>query len=834
MAARFPDRLKGLVELALDLHWAWSHNGDALWAEVDAEGWRRTQNPFVILRGLTQQRLEALNGDTGFIGRLDSVLEARRQYLQRQSWWQDDKAAGGLRGVAYFSMEFGLCEALPLYAGGLGILAGDLLKSSSDLGVPITGIGLMYRQGYFRQRLDPDGWQHALYVHNDPADLPIAPVFAPDGALLTITINLPGRDLRLRAWRTQVGRVALYLLDSNDPWNQASDRGITDRLYGGGREERLMQEIVLGIGGWRLVEALGLDIDICHLNEGHAAFAALERARAYSQRSGLSFREALWATRAGNVFTTHTAVPAGFDLFPLPMLEPYLRTFVAAANISSDEIRRYAQDGDRDAVNMGYLAARTCGVISAVSQRHGLVSQEIFSSIFPRWPRAEIPIIHVTNGVHMPYWDSAAADALWTQACGRDRWLVPTEPHESSIACLPDADLWQMRGAGRVELVRYARERLVQQQAQHDGYGAADPSATLDPNALTLGFARRFADYKRPDLLLRQAERLVRLLNHERRPVQLIIAGKAHPDDERGKRLLQAWMQFAARPDVAGRVVMLEDYDLALAQQLVQGVDLWINTPRRPWEACGTSGMKVLVNGGLNLSSLDGWWEEAYDPAVGWAFGTRPAPDAQRDDVDAQELIEVLETEVLPLFFERDEHGIPRGWVARMRASMAALAPRFSANRMLRDYVTHLYQPASAALARRLSDDARVSRDLAAWNIQVRDGWDHIHLGSLSVSTGQASSLLRLPVYFGDITAEQVQVQLYADASDRRPAACCEPMTRREAIPGSLNGYWYECALPADQPAADYTPRVVPFHPEAAVPQELALIRWLDVNGPAN
>ena len=604
MAASFsrdlPAELAPLEDLALDLRWTWSHEADALWKRVDAEAWDRTRNPWTILQNVSTEQLRELADDRSFVDHLERLAAARRAYLDRSGWFASTYGAAALTGVAFFSMEFGLSDALPLYAGGLGVLAGDFLKTASDLGVPTVGIGLLFQEGYFRQTIDAAGWQHEAYPYNEPATMPIRLVLADGGRWLRIALELPGRTLFLRVWQGSVGRATLYLLDSNDPLNSPVDRGITGKLYDGGTETRLLQEIVLGIGGWRTIEMLRPEIEICHINEGHAAFIVLERARRLAQRLGIGFWEAWWAVRAGTVFTTHTPVAAGFDHYSQELIGRYLRVLMDSSNKAGAAIADILALGRADLdrtdglFNMAYLAVRGSLASFGVSRLHGRVSRHIFRPLFPRWPGCQVPIDHVTNGIHVPSWDSAQADQIWTAACGKDRWRGTPDALSESIEALSDEGLWAMRGDSRKELVQSVRARLTTHLSSRglsaETVGRA--SDVLDPNVLTLGFARRFAAYKRPNLLLRDAARFGRLLNDDRRPAQIVVAGKAHPDDDEGKRMIQEWIAFAQRPEFRHRVVFLEDYDIALAEVLVKGVDVWINTPRRPWEACGTSGMK--------------------------------------------------------------------------------------------------------------------------------------------------------------------------------------------------------------------------------------------------
>ena len=827
-----PDGLGDLVDLTLDLRWTWNHATDRLWEMLAPEMWERTGNPWLILQGVSQRHLERLAADSGFRAELARLMRARSEYLTERTWF-DEAHAGRDMQVAYFSMEYGLAEALPLYAGGLGILAGDQLKTASDLGVPLVAVGLLYQEGYFRQMLDASGVQLELYPHNVATSLPITPLRGTDGAWLSVPLELPGRELVLRVWRAQVGRIPLYLLDSNDPMNSPADRGITGKLYGGGEEMRLIQEMVLGVGGWRALELLGVSPDVCHLNEGHAAMVTIERARSHMQRHRVGFQEALLATRAGNVFTTHTPVAAAFDTYPIALLAEYGAAYTAGLGVRPGELlalgRRHAHDHG-EPFNMAYLAARTCGRINAVSRLHGEVSRQIFSDLYPRWPLPEVPVGHITNGVHVPSWDSPWADRLWTETCGKDRWRVAVDAHAEVIADLSDEALWQVCSEERADLVRYARGRLVRQLGQR-GAGAevlAQAQYALDPNALTLGFARRFTGYKRPNLLLHDRERLLRLLTDPARPVQLIVAGKAHPQDGQGKEFIHAWVDFIRSPDVRAHVVFLEDYDIALAQQLVQGVDVWINTPRRPWEACGTSGMKVLVNGGLNLSELDGWWAEAYSAEVGWALGDGHQHDERGwDATEAAQLYTLLEEEIIPAFYDRDASGVPRGWVARMRASMATLAPQFSSNRMVRDYVEQVYLPAAQAYRDRVANGGAHAGALRAWESELRQHWDHMHLGRPAVTLAGDAWQFDIQVYLGDVDPEAIAVEIYAD-----PGVAGDPVTvpmqRTTPLIGATRGYLYRALVSARRPARDYTVRVVPVHPQARVPIELPLILWSD------
>ena len=616
-----------LAELALDMRSSWNHASDQIWRQLDPVLWELTHNPWVVLQTVSRDKLQGVLDDPVFRKEVDDLLQERRDAAKAPAWFQQTYPQSPLSCVAYFSMEYMLSEALPIYSGGLGNVAGDQLKAASDLGVPVIGVGLLFQQGYFRQMIDQEGMQQALFPYNDPSQLPITPLRHDNGEWLRLEIVLPGYSVWLRTWQVQVGRVKLYLLDSNDAANFPAHRGITSELYGGGPDLRLKQEMLLGIGGWRLLSALGIRPEVCHLNEGHAAFVVLERARSFMAETGQSFEVALAVTRAGNLFTTHTAVAAGFDRFAPALIEQYLGHYaeheLAITPHALLALGRHHPDDASEFFNMAYLAIRGSGAVNGVSHLHGKVSRHLFGPLFPHWPTNEVPVGHVTNGVHMPTWDSAMADNLWTETCGKDRWLRATDTMEQDFRCVSDARLWQFRTTESQSFIDYVRKRLSRQL----GVSGVPPEMLeeakylFDCNTLTLGFARRFASYKRPNLLLHDPQRLLRLLTNPQRPLQLIMAGKAHPADRVGQALIQQWIHFIQREEVSPHVIFLSDYDMSLTERLVQGVDVWLNTPRRPWEACGTSGMKVLVNGGLNLSVLDGWWAEAYAPEVGWALG---------------------------------------------------------------------------------------------------------------------------------------------------------------------------------------------------------------------
>ncbi len=885
-----PDALRGLVDLALDMRWSWSHSSDELWRRLDPELWDITHNPWHILQTIAHTRLEEYAADPSFLQLVQQHVKARRETLEARSWFaqtylisdssceatMDSAKKASLGTIAYFSMEFGLSEALPIYSGGLGILAGDYLKAASDLGIPVVGVGLLWQQGYFRQALSATGDQLEFYPYNDPGQLPIMPLRDTEGEWVSVVLQFPRRSIRLRVWEVNAGRVKLYLLDSNDPMNWPADRGIISELYGGGPEMRLQQEMILGIGGWRVLRELGIQPDVCHLNEGHAALAVLERARCHMHDQGTSFEVALTATRPGNLFTTHTPVEAGFDRFSPALISEYLGEYARELGVGIDYLLSLGRclvstpSGssrislgptmccpDGEPFNMAYLAIRGSGAVNGVSRLHGDVSRRLFQGLFPRWPQREVPVGHVTNGIHVPSWDSPEADALWTEACGKQRWLGGLEGLGDLIHQVNDEELWAFRNSCRQKLIAVAREHVKRQgpvAGSLESLGS-DISCLCDPAILTLGFARRFTSYKRVNLLLHDPARLESILCCDSCRIQLVMAGKAHPADAAGKAMIREWTEFIGRCSIRPHIIFLVDYDMDVAEHLVQGVDVWINTPRRPWEASGTSGMKVLVNGGLNLSELDGWWAEAYTPGLGWALGDGLEHDADPawDAIEAERLYDLLENEIVPEFYDRDDQGIPRQWMARVRESMAKLTPQYSTTRMMQDYLNQYYLPSAAAYRTRaatgLASQSSPAAAIVAWRTLLDQHWDEIEFvdyvaRSIESTEGREGRLykIRANVFLGPIPSDAVRVQLYAEpiGSATEPEIheleiTAEPdsLGFEQSASGSSNNehtptgvQTYTVVLPVTRPIGDYTPRVVPWHPLATVPLEATHILW--------
>ncbi len=813
-----------LKELALNLIWSWSHKGDELWKQLDLDLWIRTQNPWAILQKMSQDTLQKALSNSEFRTLLDELISRDRESESRITWFQETHPDSPLTSAVYFSMEYMLSEALPIYSGGLGNVAGDQLKAASDLGIPIVGIGLLYQQGYFRQVIDAEGNQIAFYPFNSPEQLPIRPLRASNGEWLKIEISFPGWAISLRTWEVRVGRRRLYLLDTNDIANYPPHRGINSELYGGSVEIRFQQELILGIGGWKLLDLLGITPEVCHLNEGHAAFAVLQRAKHFMNSTGLTFDEALTATRAGNLFTTHTAVPAGFDRFPPEMVERYLGKYAEnELKISLQDLLALGRVNPTDSeepFNMAYLALRTSAKVNGVSKLHGHVSRSIFQDLFPRCPREEVPIDYVTNGVHVPSWHSATSNSVWVEHCGRERWLGTTEELEEKFKAVSDEMLWDMRNKERQNMIEYGRERI---QRVWKARGAADEDIALAKNmfntkALTMGFSRRFATYKRANMLLHDKERLLKILTNTEKPVQLVLSGKAHPADKPGQALIQEWMQFIHHPEVRPYIIFLPDYDMQMATGIVAGVDLWINTPRRPWEACGTSGMKVLANGGLNVSELDGWWAEAYCPEVGWALGDGKdrGDDPEWDAQEAEQLYDLLEKEIIPEFYNRNENDLPTAWITRVRESMARLTPHYSANRSVREYTEQCYIPAAKRYKERSSDKGAPAKKIVEWKHSIQEKWPKLKFEKVDVQSEGKEHRFEASMDLGGLDSQEILVELYAGAEGELPIVKLE-------MKG--NGP-FKTSVANDRPADRFTVRATPRFPDVAVPLELPLILW--------
>ena len=834
-----PESLSSLDELSTNLRWSWHEPTRQLFQSIDAVIWADTgHDPIALLGAVDTQRLAELADDGEFVARAQSLLADLHHYLTEPRWYQGLEDAP--TSIGYFSPEFGIAAALPQYSGGLGILAGDHLKSASDLGVPIIGVGLFYRAGYFRQAISREGWQLESYPVLDPDGLPLSVLRYPDGSAASIALALPdGGTLNARIWQVAVGRIRLLLLDTDIPENEESLRGVTDRLYGGGGEHRLLQELLLGVGGVRAIKVYtdltgGVFPEVFHSNEGHAGFLGLER---ISDRigEGLSFAEALQVTRAGTVFTTHTPVPAGIDRFDLETIKRYFSTDLLPGVDANDVLalgRENFEGGDSTKFNMAVMGLRLAQRANGVSRLHGEVSRGMFGAMWPGFDPEEVPITSVTNGVHAPTWTDPILLSLASNRLGTS----DTTACEWNSDAVSDADLWGARNLMRQQLVGDARRRMSEAwQEQNPGLGVPGWHANLlDPTVLTIGFARRVPTYKRLTLMLHDEDRLRALLAHPERPVQLVIAGKSHPADDEGKRLIQRLIEFAAGADVRERIVFLPNYDIAMAQLLYPGTDVWLNNPLRPFEACGTSGMKAALNGSLNLSILDGWWAEFYDGENGWAIPSADSAGdaAERDKLEAESLYDLIEHQIAPRFYDRGDDGLPHRWVKSIRHTLATLSPQLSADRMVREYVERLYRPAAIAERAMTAEHFQPARELAAWKQRVKSAWSqvqvtHVESGGVDTVPEVGDELhLRAQVYLDGLSANDVDVQVVygrARESDTLSEVSVESLTVAEQPEGQAATFIGTVRL-SRAGSFGYTVRVVPKHPMLANSAELGLV----------
>jgi starch phosphorylase len=845
-----PPSLERLRPLAYNLRWAWDHGTIELFRRLDSDLWESTgHNPVRMLGSISQAQLEAAARDESFLAHLDRTARELDDYLSAESTWyhrayrQTDNMS-----VAYFSAEFGLTECLSIFAGGLGVLAGDHLKSASDLGLPLTGVGLLYQQGYFGQYLNAAGWQQESYEDNDFQNLPLTLERRADGSTVTVEVRFAGHPVTAQVWRAHVGRLPLFLLDTNLPGNRPEDRDITDQLYGGDLEMRLKQEILLGIGGYRALEALGIEPTVYHINEGHAAFLGLECACRLMESRGLTFDEAREAASAGLIFTGHTPVAAGHDYFPPALMDRYFADYAGRLKLSRHEflgLGRQNPANDSEEFCMTVLALRMAGPSNGVSDLHGKVSRAMWKNIWPGLPEDEVPIGAVTNGVHMRTWISAEMNQIY------DRYLGPKWREEHADATLwqrvesiPREELWRTHERRRVRLVAFARTHLRTQLQRRGAPLAAIDAAgeALDPDALTIGFARRFATYKRATLLLRDVERLGRILNDPGRPVQILFAGKAHPRDDAGKRLIQQIVHLAESKEFRRRLVFLENYDMGVARYLVQGCDIWLNTPLRPLEASGTSGMKAFANGAINLSTLDGWWDEAWLAAerrnyfIGWAIGRGESYDNAdyQDQVESVALCDLLEHDIVPTFYDRGADGLPRRWIDCMKSSIAHLCPSFNMQRVVKEYAADFYVEAHDHYQRLLADGAARARALAAWNARMRAGWSQVRVESVEKASGRELAVgsrirVRAWIRLGPIAPSEVAVELYLghlDSQGEIAKGLPLPMELAGQTPEGLCIFEASGVPCLESGLHGYTVRVLPFHPDEAKSFLPGLITW--------
>jgi len=858
-----PERLQALQKIAYNLWWCWNVEAVALFRRLDADAFEVVDhNPVKLLGAIDQKRLEQLLEDDGFLAHLDRVEVMFDIYMNASTWYQEKVASGAWtakdgtgpkktgRGstniqsnqyIAYFSAEFGINESLPVYSGGLGVLAGDHLKAASDLGIPLVGVGLMYREGYFRQYLNVDGWQQERYPENDFFNLPLIPETKEDGSPLLISVPLAGREVSARIWRIQVGRVPLYLLDTNIPQNLPEDRQITARLYGGDHDMRVRQEIVLGIGGVRALRALGKPPTVCHMNEGHAAFCGLERIRLLMEEHSLDYATAKEAVIASSVFTTHTPVPAGNDVFPIHLVEHYFNYIIPLLKIDRNEflgLGRQNPFDHQEAFCMTVLAIRLASYCNGVSKLHGVVSRSMWKAIWPNLPIAEIPVTSITNGVHTTSWVSPDLAQLYDRYLGA-QWQERPQDLDiwKRVESIPDAELWRTHERRRERLVAFARRRLKQQLKQRGAPPIEIERAdeALDPEALTIGFARRFATYKRGTLLFRTMERLIALMNNKDRPIQIIFAGKAHPKDHGGKELIAEILHVARRPELRRKIVFIEDYDMSVARYMVQGVDVWLNNPRRPMEASGTSGMKVCANGGLNMSVLDGWWVEGYKQGNGWSIGAGEEYTdlTYQDDVESRAIYDLLEQEVVPLFYTRSGDDVPKGWVRAMKASIA-LAPIFSTGRMVAEYMERFYWPCIQRAESLTGEHLARAKQLAQWRKAMEKTWPQIKVEGIESNGADpmhvgGSMEVKAKIHLGNIAPDDVEVQLYYGLLDNL-GEIPEPRTVTMSHNGSpISGktWLFEgtiaCRLSGQH---GFAVRVIPKHGDLATPFQPGMLSW--------
>jgi glycogen phosphorylase len=838
-----PEKLARLKDLSLNLYWSWVDEIIQLFRRLDVQLWESTgHNPVLMLGNVSQRKLETLATNGSFLAHLDRAWERLDSYLHEETWF--GKNYGDLKdfNVAYFSAEFGITECLPIYSGGLGLLAGDHLKSASDLGLPLIGVGLLYQQGYFRQYLNIDGWQQESYPNNDFYNLPIKLVKNDKNEPLTIYVDFPGRKVYAQIWLAQVGRIPLYLLDTNIPLNNKQDQDITDQLYGGDSEIRIQQEIILGIGGVKALKALGITPKVCHMNEGHSAFLGLERIRELVSEKGLKPNEASVAMSPRNVFTTHTPVEAGIDQFHPNLVEKYFSEYYKSLKIEYSDLFGLGRQNPNDMTepfNMAYLALTLSAYHNGVSRLHGEVSRNMWQKRWPQLPVSEVPINYVTNGVHSRSWISSDMKGLLY------RYLGPTwreDPSDQSIwenvEQIPAEELWNTHERRRERLVAFARRRLKQQLIKR---GASTheidlADEILNPSALTIGFARRFATYKRGNLILRDRERLKRLLMDNDNQLQFIIAGKAHPKDDAGKDIIRQIVHFSRDPEVRKRIVFIEDYDMVVARYMVQGVDVWLNNPRRPMEASGTSGMKAAANGVLNLSILDGWWIEGFeiDPNVGWAIGKGEdyTDFNYQDDVEANALYDLLEKEIIPLFYDRGSDNLPRGWINKMKCTLRRLAPIFNTNRMVQEYTEKCYLPSYNRSEKMTLNNFERARKLASWKNDVQKHWKDIKIEK--VQCGNSKDLpigkdlaVEAWINLGTLKPKAINVEIYFGVLDENRKIINGNTVKME-VEGNKDGVHHyigniECT---NSGLHGFTIRILPFHEDLGNPYELHLIHW--------
>jgi starch phosphorylase len=841
-----PEKLKPLMDLAYNMWWAWDSEAFSLFRDIDDALWSETShNPVQMLYLAPQEKLNSLSSDEGYLFRIDSVIKRMQQYMNRPCWYEKIKT--GLPSdfqIAYFSAEFGLAECLPVYSGGLGVLAGDHLKSSSDLGLPFIAVGLLYSQGYFHQYLTSDGWQHEKYITHDYNVAPIKPVKGKDGKVLTLDLVLPHAVVKFHVWKVQVGRISLYLLDTNIPENSHADRDITSKLYGGDLEMRIKQEFLLGIGGMIALGALGINPTVTHMNEGHSSFLALERTRMLMEKEKLSFNEAKEVVAASSVFTTHTPVPAGNDRFPQDLMEKYLKNYVEQnLKLNFDEFMKYGRvypDDKNEWFCMTVLAMELSHFNNGVSKLHGVVSRNMWKDIWKDVPIDEVPITHITNGIHMHSWISKEMADLFFRYLGT-RWVDAPDDHEiwKRIGEIPDTELWRTHERRKDRLVGFVRRKL---KGQLKARGASkeiidNSSEVLSSEMLTIGFARRFATYKRATLIFRDIERLKKILMNKEMPVQLIFAGKAHPKDDAGKEFIKQIIHITEKEGLANHIVFVEDYDLNSAHYLVQGVDVWLNNPRRPLEASGTSGMKVNFNGGLNFSVMDGWWDEKSDDDNGWNIGRGEEYEdiEYQDAVEASSIYDTLENDLVPLYYKRGKDGLPHDWIKKMKTSMQTLCPVFNTNRQVMQYTEMFYKPGGIQYTLLAVPGLEKPKNIYKWKEKIKSKWDNVKIESVSTADSAGirvddSLTISAVVEANGLSEQDLNVEIYYGYN--RGGEKLENITtvrmNFKNIDSGHKMVFENTVKPASSGKINYTVRIMPSHPDLPMKFIPGYIKWSD------
>ncbi|PJF41773.1 MAG: alpha-glucan phosphorylase [Phototrophicales bacterium] len=843
VSPKLPPELERLLELAYNMRWSWDHETAALFRRLDADLWVKTNyNPVWILGLIDQEKLDAAVNDTAFMASFRQVCDAYDAYMNAtDTWYRTHYGEFDKPYIVYFSMEFGLATCLQNYSGGLGVLAGDHMKSASDLGLPLVGVGLLYQEGYFQQYLNQDGYQQERYPINDYSNLPVQPVYKDNGERLVITVPIAAETLHAYVWKVDIGRVQLYLLDATHPNNPPELHNLTDRLYGGDRRMRIRQEILLGIGGIRLLQALNIEPKVVHLNEGHSAFSALERIRMFmKQHPDLSFEEARNILASTSVYTIHTPVPAGLERFGYDLIDEHFPWLWKELGLTREQFHDLGREpmGDYDLFSLPVMALKMSAATNGVSRLHGEVSRNMWQWMFPEVPENEVPIGHVTNGIHVHTWLSREMANLF------DRYLDPAWRVEPSldhiwhdVERIPDPELWRVKSQRRARLVAFARARL---RAQLEERGAPQSEVALadevlNPDALTIGFARRFATYKRATLLFRDIDRLIRLVNDPERPVQFIFAGKAHPHDQPGKALIREIVHYSRMPELRHAIVFLENYDMTVARYMLQGADVWLNNPRRPKEASGTSGMKVIYNAGLNLSVLDGWWDEAYHPDYGWAIGNGEVyPEDQeelQDYIESEALYNLLEEDVIPLFYERRRDNMPHYWISKVKMGMKALAPFFTTHRMVQEYAEKYYLPSLERYERLIAKNAEAGKDFANWLINIKAVWDtiqikHVQVSKESLTVGE-SLFVEAVIDLGKLTPNDVAVQLYSGKLDTNGLLIDGEAVDMTADSQSNGAYTFKGQITyLSSGERGVSVRVLPKNPNLTDPLLTGLILW--------